>query len=46
MARDKEQEYVDAHTPGIFNPNDGNTDPIATFAKASLKVLVQAAKSV
>ncbi|UIZ28776.1 hypothetical protein KXD40_007174 [Peronospora effusa] len=46
VARDKEQEYVDAHTPGILNPNDGNSDPVATFAKASLKVLVQAAKFV
>ncbi|CAI5745569.1 unnamed protein product [Peronospora destructor] len=45
-ARDKEQEYVDAHTPGNLNPNDDSSDPVATFAKASLKVLVQAAKFV
>jgi hypothetical protein len=46
VARDEEQEFVDAHTPDILDPNQGNADPISTFAKASLKVLIQVAKAV
>ncbi|CAH0515117.1 unnamed protein product [Peronospora belbahrii] len=46
VARDEEQEISDIHTPDMANPNDGNSDPIATVAKASVKVLVQVAKFV
>ncbi|KAG6956844.1 hypothetical protein JG688_00011238 [Phytophthora aleatoria] len=46
LARDEEQEFVDAHTPDILDPNKGNPDPVTTFAKASLKMLVQVARAV
>ncbi|KAL3656473.1 hypothetical protein V7S43_018697 [Phytophthora oleae] len=46
VARDEEQEFVDAHTPDILDTNKGVADPVATFAKASLKVLIQVAKTV
>lgn len=46
VARDEEQEFVDAHTPDILDPNKGSPDAVTTFAKASLKVLIQVAKAV
>ncbi|KAK1946252.1 5-demethoxyubiquinone hydroxylase [Phytophthora citrophthora] len=46
VARDEEQEFVDAHTPDILDPNKGIADPVTTFAKASLKVMIQVAKTV
>ncbi|ETK77316.1 hypothetical protein F441_16715 [Phytophthora nicotianae CJ01A1] len=46
VQRDEEQEFVDAHTPDILDPNKGSQDPVTTFAKASLKMLVQVARTV
>ncbi|KAG7386044.1 hypothetical protein PHYPSEUDO_000712 [Phytophthora pseudosyringae] len=46
VARDEEQEFVDAHTPDVLDPNKGSLNPVTTLAKASLKVLIQVAKSV
>uniref|UniRef100_H3GZE4 Ubiquinone biosynthesis monooxygenase COQ7 n=1 Tax=Phytophthora ramorum TaxID=164328 RepID=H3GZE4_PHYRM len=46
VQRDEEQKFVDAHTPDILDPNKGSPDVVTTFAKASLKVLIQVAKAV
>ncbi|KAF4030314.1 Ubiquinone biosynthesis protein COQ7 [Phytophthora infestans] len=46
VQRDEEQDFVDAHTPDVLDPNKGSLDPVATFAKASLKVLIQVARVV
>ncbi|TDH69892.1 hypothetical protein CCR75_006248 [Bremia lactucae] len=45
-ARDEEQQFVDAHTPDVLDPNRGSQDIVTTFAKASLQLLIQAAKIV
>ncbi|KAG7399194.1 hypothetical protein PHYBOEH_009552 [Phytophthora boehmeriae] len=46
VARDEEQEFVDAHTPDYLDSNADSSDPVATFAKGSLKVLIQVARAV
>ncbi|CEG46581.1 ubiquinone biosynthesis protein coq7 homolog [Plasmopara halstedii] len=40
QARDEEQSFVDAHT---LDPNKHNQDPVAMFAKTTLKLLTQVA---
>ncbi|CAI5741721.1 unnamed protein product [Hyaloperonospora brassicae] len=46
VARDEEQEFVDAHTSATVVSNEASSDPVTTFAKASLKVLAQVARVV
>ncbi|KAF4321165.1 hypothetical protein BBO99_00004154 [Phytophthora kernoviae] len=46
VTRDEEQEFVDAHTPDVLDLNADSSDPVTTFAKGSLKVLIQVARTV